>query len=120
MRPEVQRWLEKADGDLLHAEHSLHDGDHGWASFASQQAAEKALKAYLIERTGELVHAHDLLQLSSKAGLPADLSRRCQELAPAYVGTRYADAPPYPSEDRADEDYRTAVEVIRWVKSHLA
>ena len=33
--------------DLRHAEHSLDDADYEWAAFASQQAAEKTVKALL-------------------------------------------------------------------------
>ena len=41
----VDDWLRQADKDLKHAKNAMEDGDYEWACFASQQAAEKALKA---------------------------------------------------------------------------
>jgi HEPN domain-containing protein len=38
-------WFRQAEADLRHARHALDDGDHEWACFAAQQAAEKAAKA---------------------------------------------------------------------------
>ena len=38
-------WLRQALRDLEHARRSLEMGDYEWACFASQQAAEKAVKA---------------------------------------------------------------------------
>src|SRR5574341_1115023 len=37
-------WFRQAEADLRHARHALRDGDHDWACFAAQQAAEKAAK----------------------------------------------------------------------------
>jgi HEPN domain-containing protein len=119
MRPESRRWLEGAEADLRHAELSLQNRDHGWASFAAQQAAEKALKSWIIERSGELVHSHDLFRLAERAGLPSSLAEKCRDLYPAYFGTRYQDAVPYPSAARAPGDITTAQEVIQWVRSRL-
>ena len=41
-------WLRQAEHDLKHADLSLRNEDYEWACFASQQAAEKAVKAYYI------------------------------------------------------------------------
>src|SRR5438067_2330863 len=38
-------WFRQAEADLAHARRALADGDHEWACFAAQQAAEKAAKA---------------------------------------------------------------------------
>jgi HEPN domain-containing protein len=40
-------WMRQAEADLRHARHALEDGDYEWSAFASQQAAEKAIKAVL-------------------------------------------------------------------------
>jgi HEPN domain-containing protein len=37
-------WFRQAEADLRHARNSLEDSDFEWSCFASQQAAEKALK----------------------------------------------------------------------------
>ncbi len=36
--------MKQADADLCHANHALDSADYEWSCFASQQAAEKALK----------------------------------------------------------------------------
>jgi HEPN domain-containing protein len=38
-------WFRQAEADLRHARTSKEAGDYDWAAFASQQAAEKAIKA---------------------------------------------------------------------------
>lgn len=42
-------WLRQALRDLSHARLSAEHGDPEWACFSAQQAAEKALKAVLID-----------------------------------------------------------------------
>jgi HEPN domain-containing protein len=46
-------WWDQGERDLRHARHSLEDGDYEWSAFASQQAAEKALKALILSQGGE-------------------------------------------------------------------
>jgi len=46
-------WWEQAKRDLDHARHALRGGHFEWAAFAAQQAAEKALKALIMNRGGE-------------------------------------------------------------------
>jgi HEPN domain-containing protein len=53
--------------DLRHARRSLEIGDYNWACFAAQQAAEKALKSYILHVEGEFVRGHDLLALYRRA-----------------------------------------------------
>lgn len=38
-------WLRQAKRDLEHARHALQDKEYEWSCFASQQSAEKAVKA---------------------------------------------------------------------------
>ncbi len=46
-------WWDQAQRDLGHAERSVVAGDHEWAAFAGQQAAEKAVKALIMAHGGE-------------------------------------------------------------------
>ncbi len=46
-------WLGQARRDLAHAQHSVEAGDYEWACFASQQAAEKAVKAVFQKQNRE-------------------------------------------------------------------
>ena len=45
MATRASDWFRQAEADLAHARHAIEDGDHDWACFAAQQAAEKAAKA---------------------------------------------------------------------------
>lgn len=69
MRPEVaaevREWLERATDDLREAEHDLVAVPPllRGAAFHSQQAAEKALKAFLAAHESPFPRTHDLDQL---------------------------------------------------------
>ncbi|MQX37399.1 HEPN domain-containing protein [Roseospira navarrensis] len=59
-------WLAQAHHDLAVAERLLAEGAaHDWASYAAQQAAEKALKAVLLALGQDVVRTHDLVTLSA-------------------------------------------------------
>jgi hypothetical protein len=57
----IDDWMRQADKDLKHARTSLAAGDYEWACFASQQAAEKALKA-LYQSLGGESFGHSILK----------------------------------------------------------
>lgn len=62
-RDEVKIWLEKADKDLLGAEHEKAYGEGMIAEhigFFCQQAVEKYLKAFLVAHRKEFPRTHDL------------------------------------------------------------
>src|SRR5438270_13915491 len=90
-------WMFQAEGDLDHARISLEHAAYDWASFASQQAAEKATKAVL-NRLGAEAWGHsvtDLLGgLSGQIEVPEALMDSAQELDKAYITSRYPDALP--------------------------
>jgi HEPN domain-containing protein len=46
-------WMAQAERDLRHARNARDDGDHEWACFAAQQAADKAVKALAVRLGGE-------------------------------------------------------------------
>lgn len=57
----IEDWLEKAKEDLEASKILFnHNGSRGLAAFHSQQAIEKAYKAYLLNKTGELAEGHSL------------------------------------------------------------
>jgi len=94
VRREALDWLEEAKADLRHASQSCTVGSYNWACFAAEQAAEKAMKAFLI---GVLrrrpIHVHDLTALHRQARgrlkLPSSVSDRLAELSAYYTGARY-------------------------------
>ena len=64
MKEETTKWMKSAKRDLDSARKNSVMGIFHVSSFLSQQAAEKALKALIIENTGEFPRIHDLKQLS--------------------------------------------------------
>ena len=66
-RTEGARWLRQAQQDLLDAQFNREGGRHNLACFLCQQAAEKALKAYLYHRGAEDVWGHSLIDLCEDA-----------------------------------------------------
>jgi HEPN domain-containing protein len=86
-------WFSQAERDLEHARESRAAGRHEWACFASQQAAEKAVKAvHLVlgqEAWGHVVRSL-LEELPAGAAVPAELFDRARALDAFYIPTRYA------------------------------
>ncbi len=85
-------WLRQARADLNHARNSLAAGDHEWACFASQQAAEKALKAvYLHHGLEAWGHTVSVLlgNLSERVQIDTGILDRAKALDKHYIPTRY-------------------------------
>lgn len=120
LKPETARWLAKADEDLEDARVLLEHGTPGSASFHAQQAAEKSLKAWLVEREGRYPRIHDLAVLASKAGAPEELRRRCGILSRAYVAARYPDVDEPAAVEEARQLVETGEEVVAWVRQQLS
>ena len=66
---EGARWLRQARQDLVDAQFLRDHGKHNLACFQGQQAAEKAIKAYLYHKRVEDVWGHSLLDLCEDAKL---------------------------------------------------
>ncbi len=92
MKEEVKMWIEKAKSDLKHAKSSLKNKEYDWAQIASQQAAEKALKAVCMHKEVGLIKVHDLTILARKVNAPNDMLENCGLLNPFYTASRYPDA----------------------------
>lgn len=61
------------------------------ASFNGQQAAEFALKALQIHKTGNFSKIHDLPRLAAQVSAPTRILNLATLLTGAYVGARYPD-----------------------------
>jgi len=86
-------WYRQAEADLRHARHALDDGDHEWACFAAQQAAEKAAKAAHVA-SGQEAWGHVITELldalrSQSSGIDEALLDRARALDKLYIPTRY-------------------------------
>ncbi len=93
----VQQWLRKAESDLAAAEVLLHAEalDYSACAFHCQQAAEKFIKALLVERQIEFRKTHDLEHLVALLGQSApELQQEligCDWLTPFGTDFRYPD-----------------------------
>ncbi|HXJ83363.1 MAG TPA: HEPN domain-containing protein [Candidatus Methylomirabilis sp.] len=85
-------WFRQALHDLAHARRAASVGDHDWACFAAQQAAEKALKA-LADRLGGEAWGHSLLVIVTELATAAPEIQALRESAIRldryYIPTRY-------------------------------
>jgi HEPN domain-containing protein/predicted nucleotidyltransferase len=91
----AQVWLDAATKDLDHAKSAYEPGFFLHACLSCQQAAEKALKAYLFAQQQSLVRTHNLVKLLSHC-ISFDeafekLSGDCITLNEYYTDTRYPD-----------------------------
>ena len=119
MREEIKKRIQRAKEDLKAAENSLKSGDYDWASFQSQQAAEKALKALLIKRTGDFPRVHDLVKLSRLVNASKEIMILCAKLNPSYIETRYPDLAKDYSKEDALEFIKISGDILKWTEKHL-
>ncbi len=87
-------WLRQAENDIEWARHSLDGKFFAQACFVSQQAAEKAVKAYCYFRGFDEVRSHSLVRVMEAAGLDGPLRELAKELDIYYIAGRYPDAYP--------------------------
>lgn len=95
---EAERWLAQALRDLDDAEFAASGARWNLACFLSQQAAEKALKAFLYARGAETVWGHSVADLCGEAALAdadfATLGVEAAALDQYYIPTRYPNGLP--------------------------
>ena len=128
-RAEGTRWLEQARRDLDAARTILANELWWVACFQSQQAAEKAVKAYLYASGERMVLGHSVAELIDQAARNApelsDLRARGARLDRYYIPTRYPNGLPggIPADAFAEEDARQAVsaaaDIIRCVEKSV-
>jgi HEPN domain-containing protein len=95
---EAARWLEQARRDLDDAEFAASGSRWNLACFLAQQAAEKALKAYLYACGAEAVWGHSVAELCRDASANdpafAVLGAEAAALDQYYIPTRYPNGLP--------------------------
>jgi len=122
---EIRAWLEKALEDLRSAEWLLQNpyGLYNAVGFHSQQAAEKAIKAYLTWREDPFEKTHSLVALVSQSlrfdGSFEELRDAATELTPYAVTSRYPAELPELSYDEATESLHRARQVWEFVLKRL-
>jgi len=127
---EGARWLRQAEQDLQDAQFTREGERFNLACFLSQQAAEKALKAYLYHRGAEDVWGHSLIDLCEDAKIFEmffdTVKSEARQLDKYYYITRYPEFLPggTPSEafDRVDADRAIELSqvVLEFVRERLS
>lgn len=97
-RAEGLRWLEQSRHDLEDARYTSSGARYNLTCFLSQQAAEKALKGFLILRGEESPRGHSVADLCERAAEFDSAFRALQEdagrLDVFYIPTRYPNGLP--------------------------
>lgn len=130
LKQEASRWLRQAESDLELLGVVREAGKHDACCFLAQQAAEKALKAFLFSRGEELIFTHSVFRLCQMAAqyepIWETLRERVKQLDFYYVEARYPNAleDTIPAEFFTDRDSAEAIEmaalVVQTVKASLA
>ncbi len=122
-RPESLEWLKAAEDDLEDARTLLRAGRYAGAAFHAHQAAEKALKALIIELRREVPpRIHNLIALARHLSIDdEDILEALRRLNPHYRISRYPDAAngvpmEVYSESIASELLELAERVVAWAK----
>ena len=122
-------WFEQSLKDLEQARPACENGRHEWACFASQQAAEKAVKALHIASAqwAEGGMVADLLRdLPKMVSVPQDMVEKAKILDNYYIPTRYPNSHPHgaPFERYGPAQSKQAVEyahqILKFVRSQMA
>jgi len=87
-----QKWVERAQYDLDTADAMFKAGRYLYVLFCCQQGVEKALKAVIVKKTGELPpRVHNLLRLAEAAGIESGQEQVhfFTKLSGYYIQSRY-------------------------------
>ncbi|MFX0033989.1 MAG: HEPN domain-containing protein [Candidatus Hodarchaeota archaeon] len=89
----ASRWFRQAEADLNAAKNSMKSKNYDWSCFQSQQAAEKAIKAFLYKRGYTSIITHSLRELiieaEKKEKIFSDVKEAAKFLDMYYIPTRY-------------------------------
>lgn len=123
--PDWKRWLERANDDLRWAHASLKEDVLHGVCFAAQQAAEKALKGYILHAGKQLRRIHDLSAILEEC-IEIDKSfeqliDQSATLSGYYVEARYPDIGDFMgyTDEQAAEALQFAQEIVQFVGGKL-
>lgn len=120
-----QPWLDKADADLGLGRVALAAGYIEHTCFLMQQCMEKALKGYLLDKTGAYPRTHTLIQLLAECirldATFASFRADCLIVDRYYIPTRYPDSTPPSSLQQSDalRAMTAANSLLQFVKNRL-
>ena len=123
---DFRAWLEYAEADRHSAYNAMRADDYRDVVFHCHQAAEKALKAVVVHRTGQRSpYVHNLRQLLDRVSdlLPSsDVVEAILVLNPHYRATRYpgvADDLSFYVTQNAERLLEQMEQVFQWVLNQL-
>jgi HEPN domain-containing protein len=117
---EFERWFAQARDDLKAARDSRKAGHHEWACFQAQQAAEKAIKAFLFLHGKRQFISHsiqDLLGEADKLNAAFGSVSNARRLDAYYIPTRYPNGLPGTVRPHEFYDEKEAAECLRLAQS---
>ena len=129
-KEEAKRWLDQAQYDFGVAKRMLEQEIYSYSCFLCEQAAQKALKAYLYSKGKRYVWQHSVQEL---AGVSREYHEKFEDAIEAgkildryYILTRYPDAlapPAVPYKTYGEKDASQAVslagKIIEMVKEEV-
>jgi len=124
MRIESKKFFEQAKKDFEAGIKNFENRILFVSAFLFQQAAEKALKAYWIEKKKENPPStHNLIIIAEALGLPNDLIECAKVLTPHAIISRYPTGEFSPYEIYTDSDVLRLKEcserILKWIEEQL-
>ena len=130
MAQRIKDWLRQAEKDLSHAKNSLKEKDYEWSCFASQQAAEKALKA-VYEKKNLSVKGNYIIGILEGLNklnfyFPKEFYKYARILSRYYIETRYPNSFPegapsdYFDKDMAEESINASEKIFKWCRDIIS
>lgn len=127
--PLFQQWLDFAKEDLAVAQLTFDEKHFSHACFLSQQAIEKALKAFLIAKLNQYPRIHNLTDLLTQCiNLDANFTQfvtECATVDQYYIPTRYPSGIPGgptatpPTDKHAQTAINAATRILQFVSASL-
>ena len=121
-----RQWVERAQYDLDTADAMFKAERYLYVLFCCQQALEKALKAVIVKKSGELPpRIHNLLRLAETAGIESNEEQidLLTKLSGYYIKSRYPEeikvAGAAITQELAQEVLGKTEQTVKWVLSTL-
>jgi len=120
-RKQAMDFWAQARADLATATTLLDAGVYYASVFFSQQAAEKALKAAIVDHQRRTPKGHNLIQMANSLNAPVEIMNSAAELNPEFMSTRNpenVDGVPAQMYDKTSAriHLRCAQDILEWAK----
>ncbi len=120
-RKQAMTFWSQARADLANAMTLMYDGVYYASVFFSQQEAEKALKAAIVEHQHRCPKGHNLIQMANSLNGPVEVMNAAAELNPEFLATRNpenVDGVPAQLYDKTSAriHLRCSQDILEWAK----